>query len=101
MSHPQPSPSVCAGRRRAAIVIVAIVLALAARGQLAEKQAAPNGIEPMLLPLLVTRKRRSFPVDERWSVRMGDEVRIVIANERQPEAEPWLTSGGWQLVSAA
>jgi NhaP-type Na+/H+ or K+/H+ antiporter len=63
-------------------------------------ETSANGVEPMLLPLLVTRKGRSFPVDERWSPRMGDELRMGIASERQAEAEQWLTSGGWKAVGA-
>jgi NhaP-type Na+/H+ or K+/H+ antiporter len=60
-----------------------------------------NAIEPLILPLLVTRKNRTFPVDQRWTPRPGDRIWVAMDHARGSEAEAWLTSAGWQRVQSA
>lgn len=57
-----------------------------------------HAIEPLILPLLVMRKNRKFPVDSAWTPRPGDQIWIAMDRARNSEAEAWMTSAGWQRV---
>lgn len=61
-------------------------------GSLADK------LESLLLPLVVQRARRRFPLDERWSPRLRDEVWVAMPKERAAEALAWLGENGWTRV---
>ena len=41
---------------------------------------------------------RRFPVDERWSPRLRDDLWVVIVLDRLEEARAWLAENGWTLV---
>ncbi len=60
-----------------------------------------HAIEPLILPLLVMRKKRTFPVDSEWTPRPGDQIWIAMDSARASEAEAWMTSAGWQRVPEA
>jgi hypothetical protein len=61
-------------------------------GSLADK------LESLLLPLVVQRSNRRFPVDERWSPRLRDEVWVAMPKERAAEALAWLAENGWTRI---
>ena len=45
------------------------------------------------------RGRRVFPIDERWSPRLRDEVWVVIAKAQEAKATEWFAANGWEPVS--
>jgi NhaP-type Na+/H+ or K+/H+ antiporter len=70
-----------------------------ARRGLGDPRGTKNSIEEIqsiFLPLAVVRAKRTFPVDERWSPRMRDEVWVVIAKEQVKQAAEWLSVRGWE-----
>jgi NhaP-type Na+/H+ or K+/H+ antiporter len=71
----------------------------ASRGQAGDPRgegSAADRIQPLFLPLVVSRSGRRFPVDERWSPRLRDELWVAIARDRREEALAWLAENGWK-----
>lgn len=56
-------------------------------------------IQSSFLPLVVVRSRRAFPVDERWTPRVRDEVWIAVAKSGQVSARQWLSVNGWKSAA--
>jgi len=54
--------------------------------------------ENLLLPLVVWRGSRVFPVNRRDGLRGGDVVHIALFAERREEAHEWLRGRGWKAA---
>ncbi len=50
------------------------------------------------LPLATRRGKRLGPVDATSSFKDGDELTILMFEERREEGEQWLRDNGWRLV---
>jgi NhaP-type Na+/H+ or K+/H+ antiporter len=57
--------------------------------------ATTEKLQPLLLPLVVVRAGRRFPVDQRWMPRLHDELWVVMPSDRRQEALAWLATNGW------
>jgi hypothetical protein len=55
-------------------------------------------LENVLLPLVLYRGSGAVPVDEQIVFREGDELAIVVFEERRAEAEAWREENGWVTV---
>ena len=47
-----------------------------------------------LLPLAVHRGGRAFPVDEKTELKKGDEISVLVFEERREDAAAWLAAQG-------
>lgn len=53
-------------------------------------------LDGALLPLVVRRGKRAFPVDEKVTFRPGDRLYAALAEGRRPEIEAGLREAGWE-----
>ena len=53
------------------------------------------GTEGVILPLVLHRKSKSQPIDDTTEIKAGDEVTMIVNNQRKKEALEWLSSQGW------
>jgi hypothetical protein len=73
------------------------------RGELGDPRGEKHTMEEiqsLFLPLAVVRSGRRFVVDERWSIRLRDELWVAVARERAAEARTWLSANGWEPAPA-
>ena len=54
-----------------------------------------DGTEGIILPLVLHRKSKSQPIDDTTEIKAGDEVTMIVNNQREKEALEWLSSQGW------
>ena len=54
-----------------------------------------DGTEGVILPLVLHRKSKSQPIDDTTEIKAGDEVTMIVNNQRKKEALEWLSSQGW------
>ena len=54
-----------------------------------------DGTEGVILPLVLHRKSKSQPIDDTTEIKAGDEVTMIVNNQRKKEAMEWLSSQGW------
>ena len=54
-----------------------------------------DGTEGVILPLVLHRKSKSQPIDDTTEIKAGDEVTMIMNNQRKKEALEWLSSQGW------
>ena len=54
-----------------------------------------DGMEGIILPLVLHRKSKSQPIDDTTEIKAGDEVTMIVNNQRKKEALEWLSSQGW------
>ena len=57
-----------------------------------------DGTEGIILPLVLHRKSKSQPIDDTTEIKAGDEVTMIVNNQREKEALEWLSSQGWILA---
>ena len=57
-----------------------------------------DGTEGVILPLVLHRKSKSQPIDDTTEIKAGDEVTMIVNNQREKEALEWLSSQGWILA---
>ena len=57
-----------------------------------------DGMEGIILPLVLHRKSKSQPIDDTTEIKAGDEVTMIVNNQREKEALEWLSSQGWILA---
>jgi len=84
---------------RGAITVVCVRRSV--RGSAGDPRATDaiaDKLQPLLLPFVVHRAGRKFPIDERWSPRLRDELWVAVPTERAQEALAWLAENGWTLV---
>lgn len=62
------------------------------------ENSSADKIQSLFLPLVVLRSGRRFPIDERWSPRLRDEIWVALPGERAQEALSWLADNGWTRV---
>lgn len=58
-------------------------------------------LDGLLLPLVVQRGKRAFPVDERVTFRPGDRLFAALDEERRQEIAARLQQAGWEWASSA
>ena len=54
-----------------------------------------DGMEGIILPLILHRESKSQPIDDTTEIKAGDEVTMIVNNQREKEALEWLSSQGW------
>ena len=54
-----------------------------------------DGTEGIILPLVLHRKSKSQPIDDTTEIKAGDEVTMIVNNQREKEALEWLSSQDW------
>ena len=57
-----------------------------------------DGTEGIILPLVLHSKSKSQPIDDTTEIKAGDEVTMIVNNQREKEALEWLSSQGWILA---
>jgi NhaP-type Na+/H+ or K+/H+ antiporter len=57
-----------------------------------------RGLNDLLLPMVVLRGKKAFPVDEDVSFRHGDDLCLAVLTEARAEAESRLRDEGWVPV---
>ena len=57
-----------------------------------------DGMEGIILSLVLHRKSKSQPIDDTTEIKAGDEVTMIVNNQREKEALEWLSSQGWLLA---
>ncbi len=57
-----------------------------------------DGAEGLILPLVLHRKSKSQPIDDTTEIKAGDEVTMIVNNQREKEAREWLSSQGCILA---
>ena len=57
-----------------------------------------DGTEGIILPLVLHRKSKSQPIDDTTEIKAGDEVTMIVNNQREKEALEWLSSQDWILA---
>ncbi|MAE10090.1 MAG: hypothetical protein CMF78_02715 [Candidatus Marinimicrobia bacterium] len=57
-----------------------------------------DGMEGIILPLILHRESKSQPIDDTTEIKAGDEVTMIVNNQREKEALEWLSSQGWILA---
>ena len=57
-----------------------------------------DGMEGIILPLVLHRKSKSQPIDDTTELKARDEVTMIVNNQREKEALEWLSSQGWILA---
>lgn len=58
-------------------------------------------LDGLLLPLVVQRGKRAFPMDERVTFRPGDRLFAALDEERRQEIAARLQQAGWEWASSA
>lgn len=61
----------------------------------AGQEGPPNS---QLLPMVVRRGRRVFPVDNTVRFRSGDRLHLLIYNEAREQVTAWLAQNGWSIA---
>ena len=54
-----------------------------------------DGTKGVILPLVLHRKSKSQPIDDTTEIKAGDEVTMIVNNQREKEALEWLSSQDW------